>query len=117
MPLDINAFSDIELSKVEKLRAAAEVIDKKYIVSEEYDWIRNSLHILDKKISLARKDEKVYGNLYKVTKNLAQAGEKTLYDAEVMKNTQQIRRLDQRIYSIDKQIQLLKLYVRMENVL
>jgi len=117
MPLDINAFSDIELSKVEKLRAAVEVIDKRHIVSEEYDWIRNSLHILDKKISLARKDEKIYGNLYKVTKNLAQAGEKTLYDAEVMKNSQQIRRLDQRIYSIDKQIQLLKLYVRVENVL
>ncbi len=117
MPIDINALSDIELSKVEKLQAATEVIDRKHKVSEEYDWIRNSLHILDKKISLARKDEKIYGNLYKVTKNLAEAGEKTLYDAEVMKNSQQIRRLDQRIYSIDKQIQLLKLYVRVENVL
>ncbi|BAF71551.1 TolC family protein [Sulfurovum sp. NBC37-1] len=117
MPIDINSFSDIELSKVEKLQAATEVIDRKNKVSEEYDWIRNSLHILDKKISLARKDEKIYGNLYKVTKNLAEAGEKTLYDAEVMKNSQQIRRLDQRIYSIDKQIQLLKLYIRVENVL
>ncbi|WP_294956392.1 TolC family protein [Sulfurovum sp.] len=117
MPIDINALSDIELSKVEKLQAATEVIDRKHKVSEEYDWIRNSLHILDKKISLARKDEKIYGNLYKVTKNLAEAGEKTLYDAEVMKNSQQIRRLDQRIYSIDKQIQLLKLYIRVENVL
>ncbi|WP_297524722.1 TolC family protein [Sulfurovum sp.] len=117
MPIDINALSDIELSKVEKLQAATEVIDRKHKVSEEYDWIRNSLHILDKKISLARKDEKIYGNLYKVTKNLAEAGEKTLYDANVMKNSQQIRRLDQRIYSIDKQIQLLKLYIRVENVL
>ncbi|SFV64829.1 FIG01146407: hypothetical protein [hydrothermal vent metagenome] len=117
MPIDINALSDIELSKVEKLQAATEVIDRKHKVSEEYDWIRNSLYILDKKISLARKDEKIYGNLYKVTKNLAEAGEKTLYDANVMKNSQQIRRLDQRIYSIDKQIQLLKLYVRVENVL
>jgi len=117
MPIDINAFSDIELSKVEKLRAATEVIDKKHMVNEEYDWIRNSLHILDKKINLARKDEKIYGNLYKVTKNLVQAGEKTMLDANVMKNSQQIRKLDQRIYNIDKQIQLLKLYIRVENVL
>ena len=117
MPIDINAFSDIELSKVEKLQAATEVIDRKNKVKEEYDWIRNSLHIFDRKISLARKDEKIYGNLYKVTKNLAQAGENTMLDADVMKNSQQIRRLDQCIYSIDKQIQLLKLYIRVENVL
>ncbi len=117
MPLDINAFSDIELSKVEKLRAATEVLDRKDTVSEEYDWIRNSLGILDRKIALARKDEKIYGNLYKVTKNLVQAGEKTSLDADVMKNSLQIRKIDQRIYSIDKQIQLLKLYIRVENVL
>ena len=117
MPLDVNAFSDIELSKVEKLRAATEVLDRKNTVSEEYDWIRNSLGILDKKIALARKDEQVYGNLYKVTKNLVQAGEKTSLDADVMKNSLQIRKLDQRIYSIDRQIQLLKLYIRVENVL
>ena len=34
-----------------------------------------------------------------------------------MKNSLQIRKLDQRIYSIDRQIQLLKLYIRVENVL
>ncbi|KYJ86474.1 hypothetical protein AS592_06615 [Sulfurovum riftiae] len=117
MPLDVNAFSDIELSKVEKLRAATEVLDRKDTISEEYDWIRNSLGILDRKIALARKDEKIYGNLYKVTKNLVQAGEKTSLDADVMKNSLQIRKIDQRIYSIDKQIQLLKLYIRVENVL
>jgi len=117
MPLDVNAFSDIELSKVEKLRAATQVLDRKDTVSEEYDWIRNSLGILEKKITLARKDEKIYGNLYKVTKNLAQAGEKTALDADVMKNSLQMRKLDQKIYSIDKQIQLLKLYIRVENVL
>jgi len=117
MPLDINAFSDVELSKVEKLRAATEVLDRKETVSEEYDWIRNSLHILDKKILLAEKDERVYGNLYKVTKNLVQAGEKTALDAEVMYNSLQIRKLDQKIYTIEKQIQLLKLYIRVEHVL
>jgi outer membrane protein TolC len=116
MPLDINAFSDIELSKVEKLRAATAVLDRRETVSEEYDWIRNSLHILDKKILLAQQDEKVYGNLYRVTNNLVQAGEKTALDAEVMHNSLQIRKLDQKIYSIEKQIQLLKLYIRVEHV-
>ncbi len=117
MPLDINSFDDIEASKVEKLKAAVEAIDRKDTVDEEYNWIQNSLGILDKKIMLAHKDEKVYNNLYRLTKNLAQAGEKTSYDADVMYNSLQIRKLDQQIYKIDKQIQLLKLYVRVENAI
>jgi len=117
MPLDINSFADIEVSKVEKLKAAVEVLDRKDTVEEEYDWIQNSLGILDKKIILAHKDEEVYKNLYRLTKNLAQAGEKTSFDADVMYNSLQIRKLDQQIYKIDKQIQLLKLYVRVENAI
>ena len=117
MPLDINSFSDIEASKVEKLKAAVEVLDRKETVGEEYDWIQNSLGILDKKILLAKKDEKVYKSLYRLTKNLADAGEKTSFDADIMYNSLQIRKIDQKIYQIDKQLQLLKLYVRVENAI
>jgi len=117
MPLDVNSFSDIESSKVAKLRAKTQVIDKRETVDEEYRWIVNSLKILDRKIMLAKKDEKVYQNLYKVTKNLVKAGEKTSLDVDVMRNSLHIRRLDQQVYEIDKQLQLIKLYIRMENVL
>ncbi len=117
MPIDINAYPDIESSKVARLRAATQVLDRKKTVNEEYDWIKNSLDILDRKIMLARKDEKVYASLYKLTKNLAKAGEKTSLDVAVMRNSREIRKLDQKIYYIDKQIQLLKLYIRVENVL
>lgn len=117
MPLDINSLSDIESSKVEKLRAAVEVLDRKDTVEEEYGWIHNSLGILDKKIVLARKDEKVYKSLFRLTKNLAEAGEKTSLDADVMHNSLQIRKIDQKIYEIDKQVQLLKLYIRVENAI
>lgn len=117
MPLDINTFDDIEASKVAKLQAAVEAIEREKSVNEEYDWIFNNLSILDKKITLAKKDVKVYHNLYKLTKDLADAGEKTKYDAQVMQNTLQIRKLDGQIYRMDKQIELLKLYSRMANVL
>ncbi len=117
MPLDINSFTDIEASKVKKLRAAVQVLDRKDQIAQEYEWIHNSLGILDKKIVLAQKDEKVYNNLFRLTKNLAQVGEKTSLDADIMQNSLQIRKLDQKIYKIDKQVQLLKLYIRVENVL
>jgi len=117
MPIDVNALTDIEASKVDKLRAAVQVIDRQEKVLEEYQWIVNSLEILDKKILLAKKDENVYRNLFRVTKNLADAGEKTSLDTAIMNNSLHIRKLDQKIYSIDKQVQLLKLYVRVKNVL
>ena len=117
MPLDINSFTDIEASKVAKLRAATQVLDRKETVEEEYQWIHNSLSILDKKIVLAQKDEKIYNSLFRLTKNLAEAGEKTSLDADIMQNSLKIRKLDQRIYKIDKQVQLLRLYIRVENVL
>jgi len=117
MPINVNALIDIEASKVEKLRAAVQVLDRQETVKEEYQWIVNSLKVLDKKIILAQKDEKVYKSLFRVTKNLVQAGEKTSLDADIMKNSLEIRKLDQKIYKIDKQVQLLKLYIRVENVL
>ena len=117
MPIDINALTDVEASKVEKLRAAVQVIDRQEKVLEEYQWIVNSLEVLDKKIILAKKDESIYKSLFRVTKNLADAGEKTSLDTAIMQNSLNIRKLDQKIYSIDKQVQLLKLYVRVENVL
>jgi outer membrane protein TolC len=68
MPIDINSLTDIEASKVEKLRAAVQVLDRKDQVTEEYEWIHNSLGILDKKIILAQKDEKIYKSLCKQEK-------------------------------------------------
>ncbi|SFV71880.1 FIG01146407: hypothetical protein [hydrothermal vent metagenome] len=117
MPLDVNTFSDIEASKVAKLQQAVKVLDTKTQIKEEYKWIGNSLKILDKKILLAEKDAKIYQSLFKVTQNLVEAGEKTSLDTDIMKNSIKIRNLDQKIYKIDKQVQLLKLYIRVENVL
>jgi len=115
MPLNINMFSDIEVSKVAHLKAQTEVIDRKHTIDEEYKLVNNKLRIIEKKITLARKDEKLYSRLYKTTKNLAKAGEKTSFDTEMMHNSLQVRKLDQKIYSLDKQIELLGLYTKVAN--
>jgi len=117
MPIDINSLSDIELAKVQHLKAATQVIDTKNTIKQEYDWILNSIMVLDKKIALVKKDIKLYQNLYKLTSNLAKAGQKTKLDAKVMYNSLQIRKYDKKIYEIEKQLQLLHLYMRVENVI
>ncbi len=117
MPIDINSMTDIQSAKVNKLKTAVQAIDRRETVDKEYQWIQNTLHIINQKINLAKKDEKIYKNLHKLTKNLVKAGEKTKLDSDIMYNSLQIRKIDQKIYRLDKQIQLLKLYARVENVI
>ena len=116
VPLSINTFDDIESSKVAYMEASTKVIDREKSVKLEYEMIINTLRILDKKIALDRKDEKLYQRLYTVTKNLAEVGEKTKYDSQLIHNSLQIKKLDQQIHSIDKQLQLLTLYIKVNNV-
>jgi len=117
MPLNINMFSDIEASKVEHLKAQTEVIERKHTIDEEYKLVKQKLRIIDKKIVLAKKDETLYKRLYRTTKNLASAGEKTSYDTALMHNSLEVRKLDQKIYTIEKQIELLSLYTKVENAI
>lgn len=117
MPLNINMFSDIESSKVEHLKAQTEVIERKHTIDEEYKLVKNKLKIIDKKIALSKKDVQLYHRLYQTTKNLVSAGEKTKYDAKLMHNSLEVRQLDQKIYVIDKQIELLELYTKVENAI
>lgn len=115
MPLNINMFSDVEVSKVEHLKAQTEVIERKDTIGKEYQLVQSKLRIIDKKIALAKKDEKLYKRLYHTTKNLEKAGEKTSFDTALMKNSLDVKKLDKQIYTIDKQVILLDLYTKVEN--
>ena len=117
MPININMFSDVEATKVEHLKAQTEVIERKNTIDKEYKLVKSKLRIIDKKIALARKDESLYKRLYRTTKNLADAGEKTSYDTALMRNSLEVRKLDKKIYDIDKQIELLGLYTKVENAI
>jgi len=64
---------------------------------------------------LAQKDERLYRRLYKRTKDLVKAGEKTKQDVQTMRNSLKIKKLDRRIYALEKQQQLLKLYTKVSH--
>lgn len=117
LPININMFSDIEAAKVARLKAETEVIERKHTIDEEYKLICNKLKIIEKKIKLARKDEKLYARLYRTTRNLARAGEKTSLDTAMMRHSLQVRKLDQKIYYLEKQIELIELYTKVANAI
>jgi len=117
MPLNINMFSDIEASKVAHLKAQTEVLEREKSIDASYKMIQTQLKIIDKQIKLAKKDEKLYRRLYRNTKNLAKAGEKTKYDTQMMRHSMQIKILEQKIYALDKQMTLLELYKKVSNAI
>jgi outer membrane protein TolC len=112
MPLNINAPQDIEASRVAFLQQSVQLQDDRRRVRSEYRLVLDTLGIIDKKIALARSDEKLYRSLLKSTREQYKAGEKTIQDVETMKNSMEMAKLDAKIYEIEKQIQLLKLYAK-----
>ena len=112
VPLNINSATDIESSRVSYMQSMTELQDSRRAVALEYDIVRKSIAILNKKSALAKKDEALYQRLYKRTQDLVKAGEKTKQDVETMRNSLKIKKLDRRIYAIEKQQQLLKLYTK-----
>ncbi|WP_292662017.1 TolC family protein [Nitratifractor sp.] len=110
IPLSVNAPQDIEAGRVHYLQQAVQLQDKRKSVASEYRLVLDTLAIIDKKIALARSDEKLYRSLLRSTREQAQAGQKTQLDVETMRNAMEMAKLDAKVYEVEKQIQLLKLY-------
>ncbi|WP_456456307.1 TolC family protein [Nitratifractor sp.] len=110
MPLSVNAPQDIEAGRVRYLQQAVQLQDMRKSVASEYKLVLDTLAIIDKKIALARSDEKLYRSLLRSTREQAQAGQKTQLDVETMRNAMEMAKLDAKVYEVEKQIELLKLY-------
>ncbi len=115
MPLwDFNAPKQIQKAKITYLQAANQLAQATRERQNLYTKTLRTLKLLDKKIALAKEDEKIYTNLLRQTKDLFKAGEKTSYDVQTLQNSLQARRLDQKIYDLQRQIELLRLYKEMD---
>lgn len=114
MPIfDINIKNNIQVASIEHLKRSVEAEDKKRSESNLYKEVGASLKTLDKKIELTNEDIKSYVSLLLSTKESLKAGEKTSHDVETLENSQEIRRLDIKLYELDRQIALLNLYEKM----
>jgi len=112
MPININSARDVESAKVAYMEAQTRLIEKRKEIDNEYKLAVKNLEILNKKIQLAKKDQQLYTRLYRLTKNLEKAGEKTKWDTQLMYNSLSIKKYDQQIYAIDRELQLLSLYAK-----
>ena len=113
MPLDVNSINDYEANKAAYLKAKVVVDDTKRALKSLYDQVMQNLRNIAGKIELSKENETLYATLLKDTQEQYDAGYKTMYDVDTMANSKQIELLNQRMYEIDRQLELLNLYEKL----
>lgn len=115
MPLNINTFRDIEVTKVDALVAKNDLLLAEKEEKKAYERVVQDINRVEKKIALAKSDSELYSTLLKQTEELYSAGLKTKEDIETMENSKKIREIDQEIYSLDVIGNKLEIYTKLAN--
>ena len=110
MPLDINAFRDVESAKVDYLKSQVVTRDKQRELNALFEQVMHNIDNFDKKIRLSKNTTDIYSKLLVDTQALFNAGYKTQYDVDTLQNSLKIQSLDSKVYEMDKQLELLTLY-------
>lgn len=112
IPLDIRTFDDIEIQKIEYLKARKNLEIAKIEQENFLNTRLAKLQILDKKVKITQEDVETYDSLLSQMNELFEAGLKTQSDVDTMKNSLDIRYLDIKILDIEAQLELLELYAK-----
>ncbi len=114
LALSVNSIEDIELSRVNYMKSAVELQDKAVEAEQDYNTAISKIKLIEQKIKLARDDYRLFKSLLKSTVEQSRAGTKTRLDVETMRNSMNIASIDAKVYEIERQIALLKLYSKVE---
>jgi Trp operon repressor len=99
------------------LTAKINLNEKKKEIANNYRLIEKHLEIIDKKIALSKEDAEHYASMLVTAQELEEVGDRTSLDTQIVANTLKIREIDQEIYKIDAQLELLNLYVNVADAL
>lgn len=114
IPLDIKSPNNIASYKIAYLQKKAQLEDKKKQESSIFKSAMAKIKSLDKKIDISKKDVELYDSLVIQLQEQLQVGMKVISDVQMMENSKKIKALDVKSLEIDKQIELLEIYSRIE---
>ena len=117
MPININSISDITNSKISMLESKITLDEQRKKVANLYKLVAKKLEVIDKKIALSQEDATYYQSMLATTQEFVELGDKTSFDTEIVSNTLQVREIDQSIYAIDAQLELLGLYSKVADAI
>ncbi|MDD2699535.1 MAG: TolC family protein [Arcobacteraceae bacterium] len=114
-PLDYNYFAKTGAVKAEYLKSRQDLEIQK---TEETNFFRTKelkIAMLDSKLTLTKENIVVYNDLLAQNKELASVGIKTQDDVQVIQNSRDNELLNIKIFEIEKQLELLEIYGKIEN--
>jgi len=114
LPLDSRTFNDIESKKLEALKSKLAYKNK---IDDEKTFYRNQVqkvNMLEERIAITKEDLGLYNSILTIIKEEKEAQLKTQSDLDTLQNSQKIKSLDLKIFEIDKQMELLELYVKLK---
>ena len=113
IPLDTRTFNDVESKKLDYLKAKVELSNK---IKDEQTFFKNKLekiNMYDDRIKVTKEDLEIYNSILKIINEEKQAQLKTQSDLDTLENSRNMKFLDLKIYEIDKQIELLEIYTKL----
>lgn len=113
LPIDFNSANDYEASRLAYLKSQVVIDDTRRSLKALYEQVMQNLNNISAKIELSKENEALYDALLHDTKEQYAAGYKTEYDVKLLANSKQIEVLNQRVYEIDRQLELLNLYEKL----
>jgi outer membrane protein TolC len=115
IPFSFNTFDEIESKKIDYLKSKNQ---EQIVKRQEINFFKSQLskiNMIEKKISLTNENIKSYQSLLAQMNELAKAGIKTKDDVKILQNSKNAEALNIKILNIDKQIELLKIYGKIQN--
>ena len=117
LPLNITSFDEVQNSKIAYLNAKIALDEKRKNIANKFKLIQKRLEIIDRKIALSQEDAGHYASMLTTAEDLELLGDKTSLDTEIVSNRVKIRELDQEVYRVDAQLELLELYINIADAL
>ncbi len=115
IPLDYNYYAKTGSAKVDYLKSKQ---DLEILKTKEANFFKTQelkITMLDSKLTLTKENIVVYNDLLAQNIELASVGIKTRDDVQVIQNSRDSELLNMKIFEIDKQLELLEIYGKIEN--
>ena len=109
-----NVEVDIESKKIDYLKSKLNLENS---VDDEKTFFKSKLEklaMLDERLQITKDDLEVYDSILKIINEEKDAQIKTQSDLDTLQNSQKIKSIDLKIYEIDKQIELLEMYAKLQ---
>jgi len=110
MPLVYNASATIQEAQATYLKEAAKTADKKRELNAQYAQVFEKIQSYRDTIAITSKNLILYDELIGILQAGVNAGTKTGYDLQTLKNTKAIEELEIKINEINIQIEFAKLH-------